>query len=103
MDLPEEMQLAPIMCFSDAGNAVKGSFIAAGNFYGVIPYEGRYDAQLPTMFSYDPGTKKFSTQTSIPSFDGEARDIKWLNASGGKKIMVIARNNNTLQFYGVNQ
>jgi len=103
MDLPEELQLAPILCFSDAGNSVKGSFIAAGNFYGVIPYEGRYDAQLPTLFYHDPGTKKFSTQTSIPSFDGEARDIKWLNASGGKKIMVIARNNNTLQFFRVNE
>lgn len=103
IDLPEELQLAPVMCFADAGNAAKGSFIAAGNFYGVIPYEGRYDALLPTVFSYEPRTKKFVTKESIPSFDGEARDIKWLNATGGKKIMAITRNNNKSQFYRVNE
>jgi hypothetical protein len=103
VDLPEELQLAPVMAFASAENVKKGSFIAAGNFYGVIPYEGRYDALQPTVFSYEPGTKKISTLASIPSFDGEARDIKWLNAAGGKKIMVIARNNNTLQFYRANE
>lgn len=103
VDLPGELQLAPVMAFAGAENAGKGHFIAAGNFYGVIPYEGRYDALLPTAFSYNPGSKKFDAQTSIPSFDGEARDIKWLKAGGGKKIMVIARNNNTLQFYRIKE
>ena len=30
---------------------------AAGNFYGVIPYEGRYDALLPTVFHLKPAIK----------------------------------------------
>lgn len=99
INLPDELQLAPVMAFASADNIKKGSFIAAGNFYGVIPFEGRYDAQQPTVFSYESSAKKFSTQASISSFEGEARDIKWLNTASGNKIMVIARNNNSLQFY----
>ena len=33
------------------------SWLACGNFYGVIPYEGRYDALQPTFFSYDKTDK----------------------------------------------
>ena len=38
-----------------------GNFIAGGNFYGTIPYEGRYDALLPAKFSFDNGNKLFTT------------------------------------------
>ncbi len=103
IDLPQELQLAPVMTFASADNVKKGSFIAAGNFYGVIPYEGRYDALQPTIFSYNSTTNKFDSEFNITSFDGEARDIKWLNKAGGNKIMAIARNNNTLQFYKINE
>ena len=48
-DLPEELQLAPVMAFAPA--LQKNNFIGGGNFYGVVPYEGRYDALLPSMFS----------------------------------------------------
>ncbi len=99
-DLPEELQLAPVMAFANTDETKKGSFIAAGNFYGVIPYEGRYDALQPTLFSYDKHSKSFATGPDIRDFDGEVRDIKWMNTKGGK-IMAIARNNNTLQFYKV--
>ena len=96
IDLPDELQLAPVLAFAPAD---AGSYIAAGNFYGVIPYEGRYDALLPTVFSFDKKVNQFSVRTGIPSFDGEARDIKWITGPGNRKTMLIARNNNTLQFY----
>jgi hypothetical protein len=102
MDLPDELQLAPVMSFSTDGSGQEGAYIAAGNFYGVIPYEGRYDALLPTLFSFDKNINKFTNHSNIPSFDGEARDIKWLNTSGGNKILVIAGNNKGLQFYKKN-
>ena len=54
-DLPAELQLAPVMSFTKASEP--GTFIAGGNFYGVLPYEGRYDALLPTEFSFNKGTK----------------------------------------------
>lgn len=99
MDLPEELQLAPVMAFAPAGTGTESSFIAAGNFYGVIPYEGRYDALLPTVFSFGPQTKSWKNYSNIPAFMGEARDIKWLRTTGGNKIMAIAGNNQPIQFY----
>lgn len=98
-DLPDELQLAPVMAFAPIENNNGRSFIAGGNFYGVIPYEGRYDASLPTVFSYDNKTAVFGILSNIPSFNGEVRDIKWLRVAGGGKIMVVARNNQPLRFY----
>lgn len=99
INLPDELQVAPVMAFAKNPTGVSASFVAAGNFYGVTPYEGRYDGMLPSAFSYDKQTKSFALNSTIPSFDGEARDIKWLNTVNGKKVMVVTRNNNSLLFY----
>jgi len=37
----------------------------------------------------------------IPEARGEVRDMKWLKGPDGKKIMVIARNNDSLLFYTI--
>ena len=87
VELPAELQLAPVMAFAPAGSGQAG-YIAAGNFFGVIPYEGRYDALLPTFFSFDRTVNAFNYQTAISSFFGEARDIKWLNTAGNSKLML---------------
>jgi hypothetical protein len=102
-DLPDELQLAPIFSFApfpgqeNARGQEKPTWIAGGNFYGVIPYEGKYDALFPTLFSAD------STSSILPDVKGEVRDIKWLRGPGGKRIMVIARNNDSLLFYKLNK
>jgi enediyne biosynthesis protein E4 len=96
IDLPDELQLAPVMSFSKA--AEPGSFIAGGNFYGTIPYEGRYDALLPTEFSFNKGSNSFSAGFNIQNFDGEIRDIKWINVAGNQKLLMLARNNKELIF-----
>ncbi len=95
-DLSDDLQFAPVMAFDTIGN---NSFMAAGNFYGVVPYEGRYDALLPTTFSFNTGSDKFITSAKIPTFNGEARDIKWLNSINGKKILMITTNNGEIKFY----
>lgn len=97
IDLPDELQLAPIMSFTNA--AKPGIFIAGGNFYGTIPYEGRYDALLPVKFSFDNGNKVFTTGSNIQNFDGEIRDMKWITLTGKEKLLVIARNNKELIFF----
>jgi len=51
-DLPNDLQLAPIFTFASSPGTDK-TYLAAGNFYGVLPYEGRYDALVPTIFSFD--------------------------------------------------
>jgi hypothetical protein len=99
VDLPAALQLAPIMTFASAKPSTKGSYIAAGNFYGVIPYEGRYDALLPTLFSYDNQKMVFTIQSNIASVYGEARDMKWLNMAGNNRLLMIASNNSAVQFY----
>ncbi len=96
VDLPEELQLAPIFAFTPLSN--NNTYMAAGNFYGVIPYEGRYDALQPTIFSFNKQPKGFDLISNLPAVSGEVRDVKWLNYSGGNKILVIARNNSELVF-----
>jgi enediyne biosynthesis protein E4 len=98
MDLPDELQLAPIFSFTTVNNSSSTSYLAAGNFYGVIPYEGRYDALQPTFFSYNKKSGSFQYDTRLASINGEARDAKWMNYTGGDKLLVIARNNQSLIF-----
>lgn len=92
--LPDELQLAPVMAF--AGE--EGNMIAAGNFFGTIPYEGRYDALQPTVFFYDQKQKRFQTKYSFNNISGEARDAKWIKTGGQQKVLAIARNNQSIVF-----
>src|SRR5215471_10315061 len=76
-------------------------FITGGNFYGTIPYEGRYDALFPTIFSANKGS--LAVSSILPGVKGEVRDIKWLRTINDQKLLVIARNNDSLLFYKLNQ
>jgi enediyne biosynthesis protein E4 len=97
-DLPAELQLAPIFSFAPVTSNNTGSYLAAGNFYGTIPYEGRYDALQPTFFSFDKKNNTLQYNSQIASVTGEARDAKWINHAGGGKLLIIARNNQPLIF-----
>ncbi|MBY0482864.1 MAG: VCBS repeat-containing protein [Chitinophagaceae bacterium] len=99
MDLPDALQYAPVFSFAHATAQDKGSFLAAGNFYGVIPYEGRYDALLPTSFSFNSKLNQFQTGEKATNADGEIRDAKWIRWAGGKQVLVVARNNAGLLFF----
>lgn len=92
-DLPPELQLAPIFGFAPLDTC---SFLAVGNFYGVQPYEGRYDAMNPTAFCFDKAAG-FVRQYELPAAAGEFRDAKWLKTAGGR-LLVLARNNDGLIF-----
>ena len=96
--LPDEIQLAPVFAFAPVQKGDKTSFIAAGNFYGVIPYEGRYDALLPGVVNYNMSTGQFEVIGHISFAGEEVRDIRWISTAGGKKILAIAQNNNPLLF-----
>ncbi len=95
VDLPEELQLAPVMTFAYEDN---GNIVAAGNFFGTIPYEGRYDALQPTVFYFDKQKKAFEKKYSVNDVDGEARDAKWITTKGSQKLLAIARNNQPIVF-----
>ena len=92
-DLPAELQLAPVMAFT----VLPGSnedWIAGGNFFGTIPYEGRYDALLPSIFSI----RHENVRHLLPDIDGEVRDMKWIKTVDGNQILAIARNNQDIVF-----
>jgi len=93
--LPREVQASPIFSFMKAGNG----FVAAGNFYGVIPYEGRYDALNPTWFSF--GVNGQTQVKQVANLSGEVRDMKLVKSANGQSWVVVARNNAALQFYQV--
>ena len=70
--------------------------IAGGNFYGVTPYEGRYDGLLLSPF---PRNSKagFDRQVYEPvtnAIRGETRKIISLKV-GGKDALLVGRNNMT--------
>ncbi|MBI1344331.1 MAG: RNA-binding protein [Terrimonas sp.] len=96
LDLPDELQLSPLMAFTRDAYKGAGSFIAGGNFFGVLPYEGRYDALLPTGFSYDKQTNSFTHIHSLADIHGEIRDFKWVRQPDNKNMLVLARNNEQL-------
>lgn len=95
-DLPDPLQISPVMAFTSNDH----SFIGAGNFYGVIPYEGRYDAQVPVSFVYRSGAP--ALQHLFNNITTEVRDLKWIRTISDKKILVVASNNGPLQFLRFN-
>jgi hypothetical protein len=97
-DLPQELQFAPIFSFTPLAGSTSGSYLASGNFYGVIPYEGRYDALQPTLFSFNKKNGSLQYDSELAAIAGEARDAKWINYAGGGKVLIIARNNQPLIF-----
>ncbi len=97
-DLPAELQLAPIMCFNKTAS---NQYIAGGNFFDVLPYEGRYDAQPLALFSFGNGNKIAAIpQANLSSVKGQVRDIKWIDKG---KIMLVARNNEPLLMFRKNK
>jgi hypothetical protein len=101
--LPGPTQWSPVFSFliGDFNADHKIDIITAGNFYGVSPYEGRYDASYGSVLLND-GKNMFTPVNPLKSgliADGEVRDIKQVSSSGGRKLMVIARNNAAVSIY----
>ncbi|MBK0378410.1 VCBS repeat-containing protein [Mucilaginibacter segetis] len=57
--LPYLFQQAPVMSVSKL-DAPSGDILLNGNFWGVVPYEGKYDAMGLVTTRYDAKTKSFS-------------------------------------------
>jgi hypothetical protein len=101
INLPDELQLAPVFSFAPMPGSGHG-YIAVGNFYGVVPYEGRYDALRPTLFNYDATEKKFVISSILPAANGEIRDAQWIKLTGNQQLLLLARNNSSILFYKPN-
>ncbi len=99
--LPSFLQLAPIFSFASCKDkSGKTNFIAAGNFYDVLPYEGRYDAMLPTIFSVDGN--EVSNKGCIMQ-KGAVRNLQVIEVKNKKQAMLIAKNNDGMALLLHNQ
>ncbi|TAN17749.1 MAG: RNA-binding protein [Chitinophagaceae bacterium] len=100
--LPFAAQVAPVYSFEtgDFNHDGKMDVLVGGNFYGVIPYEGRYDANDGVVL-YGNGKGNFKAawpwQTGF-YLKGEVRDIKTIQTKKGAYILV-AGNNDSLQVF----
>jgi hypothetical protein len=103
VDLPVDLQLAPVFSFLKVNNtSQENMYLTGGNFFDVIPYEGRYDAQPLALFAVNKeGRVTYMQQPNLLAVKGQVRDMKWLRTNSGN-ILLVARNNEPLLFYKFN-
>ncbi|HEU4576411.1 MAG TPA: VCBS repeat-containing protein [Chitinophagaceae bacterium] len=98
--LPIAFQLAPVFSFAvdDFNKDGKADIVAGGNFYGVLPYEGRYDA-MSIAVGWGNGGGLFTApliRSDALLTPGEVRAIGKLKI-GEQNCLLVARNNDSLQ------
>ncbi len=92
--LPSFLQTAPVFSFATCNNKDnRKSYVAGGNFFEVSPYEGRYDAMLPTLFEFN---KQKAAQTGFINEKGCVRKIQCITTITGKQLLLLAKNNDSL-------
>ena len=100
--LPNEAQFAPIFAVlaRDFDGDAHVDLLLAGNFYGVTPMLGMYDASYGTLLR-GSGAGVFSAMSLSESglaIDGQVRDIKPLRHARWGEVLAVARNNERLIF-----
>jgi hypothetical protein len=98
--LPAEAQFAPVYAtlvddFDGDGHV---DILLGGNFHGVTPLRGRYDASFGLLLRGD-STGRFTSvdlEESGLEIDGQVRDMKWLRQANGGRAIVVARNNDAV-------
>jgi hypothetical protein len=96
------MQVSPLFGFAPFSGPYKG-ILGGGNFSGVIPFEGRYDADFGDVLTID-NSKNFRYISAVSSgflLRGEIRDIKQIKTAKGT-IYAVAINNKGIEFFTLN-
>jgi hypothetical protein len=100
--LPTEAQLAPVYAIlaQDFDRDGHTDLLLGGNFYGTKPLEGRYDASYGTLLrgDGDGGFAPVDLETSGLLIEGQVRHMALLRWAGGRRLIVVARNGEHLQF-----
>jgi hypothetical protein len=98
---PPAVQIAPVFSILPVDLNYDGynELLGGGNFYGVLPYEGRYDASNPWVLRYR-GNEFSSSFNPSPFFlTGEIRDIKVVRSVNGSRYIIVARNSDFIKIY----
>jgi hypothetical protein len=100
-DLPDDLQLAPIFSFQKINRtqANENMYLSGGNFFDVIPYEGRYDAQPLALFSINKKNSiTYFPQPVLSEIKGQVRDVKSIHTANNGDVILVARNNDSIIF-----
>jgi hypothetical protein len=100
--LPVEAQFAPVYAtladdFDRDGHV---DLLLGGNFHGVTPVRGRYDASYGLLLR-GSGNGRFvpvGMEESNLSIEGQVRGMGLLRRAGGDRLVVVARNDDKLVF-----
>ena len=99
--LPALAQLAPMYAVlaADFDGDRLTDLIVGGNFHGATPLEGRYDASYGLLLRGDGvgGLEPVDMAASQLVLNGEVRHIKALRGANGDRLIIVARNNATVQ------
>ncbi len=100
--LPTEAQFAPIYAIlaEDFDSDGHVDLLVAGNFHGVTPVRGRYDASYGLLLR-GGGDGRFAPVDLTASgllIEGQVRDMKLLRHASGTRLIVVARNDDALRF-----
>ena len=99
--LPAEAQFAPIRAVlaDDFDGDGKTDLLVAGNFFGVPPMLGRYDAGYGLLLRGDGrgGFAAVDLEADNLVIEGQARHLGLLRRANGDRLVVVARNDDRLQ------
>lgn len=105
--LPAEAQFAPVYAAlaSDFDRDGHVDLLLGGNFYGVTPTQGRYDASYGQLLSGDGkgGFAPVDLEQSGVMIEGQVRHMALARGPSGERFVVIARNGDQLQVLRIRQ
>ncbi|MEX2336586.1 MAG: FG-GAP-like repeat-containing protein [Fulvivirga sp.] len=101
--LPEQVQFSPVfdILTQDFDSDETPEFLFTGNFSGVMPEEGIYDANHGVLLQIDAtgGLKILSGAQTGLDIKGDVKAVYTLRTSGDKKLLIIAKNDDEIEFY----
>ena len=100
-----EAQVSPINSIQTIDYDKDGhqDILLVGNFFDNIPEIGRYDANYGLVLA-GRGKGNYNVQTSKQTgffTKGQVRKMRVINSLGGKKEVVLVKNNEKAQVFGV--
>ncbi len=104
--LPFQAQLAPMYgsLVADLKTGGEPEILMGGNLRAVKPQMGSYDASTGVLLSQDRGDRRWETASRENEFfiPGEIRDIETISVNG-ELVILVARNDNSLQAFRIIQ